>query len=186
LVTFFTSVQAFAGRPLAPEDFVPIKLLAAITSAKTLTDLERLHAGVIAPDHPTEIAYGLRLLELGDRKKAERVLLTSIPKNQIEYVILTLIGDACQREGIQLSAAVCMIPDTYLAALCRIVARHPSYYGAYLTLSYFADGELKEQLDHWNRAIERSNRKAYIDALRELPEAVRRTVCGECVDELQR
>lgn len=186
LVACFSAAQVFAGRALAPEDLVPIKVLAAITDSTTLAALEQVHGAAVAPDPATEIAYGLRLLELGDSNKAERVLLNSIPRNRLEYVVLTLIPDACQREGIQLSATVCMIPDHYFAVLGKIVAQRPSFYGAYLALSYFADGELKDELDHWNLVLEQSNRKAYKRALKCLPEAVSRTVCGDCRKELQR
>lgn len=175
----------FGGRPMAVDDLVQIDALLAIGAATSLPALERSHASVCATDPIVEIAYGMRLLDLGDRNHGEEVLLRSIPKNDIEFTVLAVIPEACRRRGVPLSATVCRIPDNYPDVLASVVRKHPSYFGAFLSLKQFADGTMADELDDMNRSLEKSNRKAFVKALRSLPPSARRAVCGECVEELR-
>jgi hypothetical protein len=165
-------------------DLVPIRTLVAMQEATTIPALEAAHSSVVVTDFMVEIGYALRLLDLGEKDRAETIILKTIPANAIEFGILFSVPGACQNHGIDLRKPVCNLDDHYLYTLSRIVAKQPSYYPSFLTLSVFGTGYIKTDLEHFNEELASANPEAYRKALRALSPAVRRYVCGDCIKEL--
>lgn len=164
--------------------YVQLGTLNAMQEATTVPALEAVHSSVVVTDFMVEIGYALRLFDLGEKDRAETIILKTIPANAIEFNILFSVPDACQDHGIDLRKPVCNLADHYLYTLSRIVARRPSYYPSFLTLSVFGTGYVKTDLENFNEELARANPEAYRTALRALSPAVRRYVCGECTKEL--
>jgi len=186
LLAIFASTPSIGDQQPTIADLVPVGVLQEITDAKTVGDLERIHGSVVAPDITVEVAYGLRLCELGRNKPGENILLESLPRNRVEFVFLFSVPEACKKKGLSLSDRLCMIPDTYLVTVGKLLPGHRKYYARFLTLSVFADGYVAEDLDSINRRLEQADRPAFVSALRELAPSVRERICGKCVDELRR
>jgi hypothetical protein len=164
--------------------YVQLGTLNAMQEATTIPALDAVRSSVVVTDFMVEIGYALRLLDLGEKDRAETIILKTIPANAIEFNILLVIPWACKNHGIDLRKPVCNLPDHYLYTLSRIVARRPLYYPSFLTLSVFGTGYVKTDLEHFNEELASANPEAYRKALRALSPAVRRYVCGDCTKDL--
>jgi hypothetical protein len=85
------------------------------------------------------------------------------------------------REGCAGNAPpkLCNLPDEYLPALGQVVARYPEHYGAFLLLSYFADGYIKDDLDSVTQSLYEANPEVFKQTIAATRPEIARTVYFE-------
>lgn len=170
-------IQLCAGARLWAADvsaYLQFDALARLAAAVSTEDLERAREAVLFSDSAVDIVYAMTLYRLEPSLKAETLLLTSIPRNELEFSLFQAINSERCTENRSLK--LCSLPDQYFFVLGEVVAKHPRYLKEFLRLSYFTDGYVAEEHAMAAQELHESHPEAFAQALAELPPPIARSV----------
>jgi hypothetical protein len=156
-------------------EFVPVDVVRALVTAKTVASLDAIRAEEDFRSNVTVAVYALRLYELSKTRESESRLLESIPRSDVELLLLYRLTDP----DIALPERRDLFAD-YMQAVYDVVRRSPRRYGAFLRLGVLArGGELGETVSTYIQRLYESDTTGVDRALMKMPEGERKLVCGE-------
>jgi hypothetical protein len=173
LLALTTSVAATTEVTL--EDYLQFDAMVRLADATSREELERARGEIVGGDSAVDIVYALALYKLEPSAEAEKLLLDSIPSSELEFTFFFIIMYQ-GRCAVDAPPKLCSLPDEYLPKLAQVVARHPCHCGAFLRLSYFADGYVKTDLNRASQYLFEANREAFKQALAAIRPEIARTV----------